>query len=120
MAESCRTDLELCPRERGDTYPLVFALNDGAETPAPVDVTGWAFTFTLDPSDAPDDGSGNVWSLAGTITDAPGGVVEFAPSAGDADLAPGTYFWDIEALLPGGAIRTVARGSLPIRQDIGK
>lgn len=120
MAESCRVDLELCPRERGDTFPLVFRLNDGAEPPLPIDISGWTFVFTLDPSDAPEDASGNVWSLVGTITDAPGGVAEFAPSALQADIAPGTYFWDLEATIPGGGIRTVARGTLPIRQDISK
>ncbi len=119
MAE-CRIDLELCPRERGDTYPLVFALTDGGSPASPIDITGWTFVFTLDPSDAPADASGNVWSLAGTIINAAGGIVEFAPSALEADVAPGTYFWDLEATIPAAGIRTVARGSLAIRQDISK
>ncbi len=106
-------------RRRGDTYADEFTLKSKA-TGLPINLTGYAFTMTVDPSAAPVDAAGNLFSLAGTIVDAAAGRVEFAPSAVQADQTPGTYFYDVQMTDGAGRIRTVAAGKYKIVQDITK
>jgi hypothetical protein len=119
---ACTTEINLCARARGDTYAIVVQLTDGdvAGNP-PIDITGWSFLLTVDPSPDPADALSNLFQLVGTIVDAPNGKVRFGPlSAPQADQEPGTYYYDVQATNTVPEIRTVLRGEWPVVQDITK
>lgn len=97
-------------RKRGDTYPIELTLGQ--------DVTGGTFLLTVDPKQAPEDDSGNLFQLTGVVTDAAKGVVEFAVTPGDADHV-GPYHYDVQ-MTRGGIVYTVASGALRFTQDITK
>ena len=75
-------------RKRGDTYADEITVKSKA-TGLPINITGYTFTMTLDPEKSPATAANNLYSLTGTIVDAPNGRVEFAPSALQADQTPG-------------------------------
>lgn len=105
-------------RRRGDTYPEPFALVD--QDGAAINLTGASLVLTVDPSPAPADASRNVASITGTVTSAVGGLVQFAPSSGEADLSPAVYHYDVQLTDSGGAVRTVCAGKWEIVQDVSK
>lgn len=109
--------IDLC-RRRGDSFADQFTLKDASGTA--INITGFSFTLTVDPSSEPSDALNNLFALTGTITDAPGGVVEFAPTPVQSDVTPQTYFYDIQQTDGGGAIRTIVTGQYVITQDITK
>lgn len=98
---------------RGDTKPFKLTV-----TVASGDISGWTFTMSVDSRKNPDDGSTQVFQLAGVIVDAPNGLVEFRPSVANTDLV-GTYYYDMEAN-DGTYIRTVEKGKITFTQDITK
>lgn len=97
-------------RTRGDTYPIEVTLGE--------DVSGGTFLLTVDPSRSPVDDSNNLFQLTGTITDAPGGVVEFAVTEQQADHV-GRFYYDVQ-MTRGGLVYTVAAGGIRFVQDITK
>lgn len=112
------TNLDIC-RKRGDTFP--FQLNIKDENGVAIDITGDTFLLTVDPSPAPTGSGNNLFQLTGTIINGPGGVVEFQPSAVQADQTPATYFYDVqqtEAVTSD--IRTILYGEWQVVQDITK
>ena len=116
--------LELCPQEtnlcvvRGDTTPWTFTILDSSG--AAVNISGYSFLLTVDPSEEPGDDSANLFQLTGTITDAANGVVQFAMTAGQADQVPSEYYFDLQMTDGVGSIRTVAKGVFEFKQDITK
>ena len=107
-------DLE---RRRGDTFADRFTLKqDGVA----LDVTGASFLMSVNTEKAPADNANQLYQLTGTIVDAAGGVVEFAPSAVQADQTPAGYFYDVQMTDSGGAKRTLVAGKLKVVQDITK
>jgi hypothetical protein len=104
-------------RFRGDTYADQFTLKDSAGVA--IDISGYSFTFTLNTEKSPADTANEVYQLTGTITDAPGGKFEFAPSAVQADQV-GTFFYDVQMIDGGGGIRTLAKDKYKYTQDITK
>jgi hypothetical protein len=111
----CPTELDLCVT-RGDSTAFSFNLQDQAGSA--IDIAGFTFLLTVDPSDAPADDTGNLFQISGTITDGPGGVVQFAPTPAN-NTPPGDYFFDVEWTATG-AIRTIIKGKYTIKQDITK
>ena len=111
------TSLDLL-RTRGDTYPHLFYVVDAAG--GADDITGRAYTLTVDTRRSPPDETTKVFSILGVVIDGPAGAVTFSPTAPDADQTPGSYFYDIQQTDAGGAIRTVARGRYVFTQDITK
>lgn len=105
-------------RKRGDTYADVFTLKSAA-TGLPINVTGYTFVMTLDPDKAPVDSTNNVYQLNGTITDAPNGVVEFAPTSTQANQV-GTFYYDVQMVDGLGRKRTITGGKYKYEQDISK
>lgn len=105
-------------RKRGDTYADVFTLKSAA-TGLPIDVTGYTFVMTLDPSKEPVDSTNNVYQLTGTITSPTGGTVEFAPTALQADQV-GTFYFDVQMVDGAGRKRTITGGKYKYEQDISK
>lgn len=106
-------------RKRGDTYAdeiAVFSKTTGAA----IDITGYSFVLTVDPSQTPTTADDNLYAINGSITKATGGLVEFAPSAIQADQQPGAYFYDIQMTDDAGRIRTIQAGRYTYEQDISK
>lgn len=103
---------------RGDTYGLVFTIKDSSGTA--IDITGYSFLMTVDPSSEPTDADENLFQISGTITDASAGQVTFTPSSANTDQTPGVYRYDIQMTTTGSEIRTIVVGTFEIIQDITK
>ena len=105
-------------RRRGDTYGDEITVTDSAG--AAINITGYTFVLTLDPSKTPSDATANLYAITGTILDAPAGRVEFAPTAMQADQTPGTYYYDIQMVDGASRKRTIALDKYVYQQDISK
>jgi hypothetical protein len=107
-------------RKRGDTYPDRFLFKDADG--AAVDLTGWTnFQLTINPEKTPVDDSGQLLQLTGAITGAATlGVVEFAWLDADANQTPGTYWYDVQAIMANGKRRTWGPYKYIFAQDINK
>lgn len=110
-------DLPIC-RTRGDTRPFTFVVRDSTQTA--IDITGFTFRLTVDPSPAPTDATANLFTLTGTVTDGPNGRVQFALTVGQADQTPNIYFYDVEMVDLSGAITTIVKSTYQVDQDISK
>lgn len=108
-------------RYRGDTYPLVYSLVSKVTltnpVSAPVDLTGWSFTLTINADIDPIDETNQLAQVVGLITDATGGVVEF-PMTGT--LAVGNFYYDIQSIDESGYKKTQGKAKIAILQDITK
>ena len=102
---------------RGDTAPILFAITLSG---AIVDITGYTFQFTVNSERNPVDTANEKFSIAGVITDAVNGELEFRPSAVNTDLASANYYYDVSMVDTGGFKTTVAKASFIIEQDIDK
>lgn len=107
-------------RFRGDTKADLFTIKTANGNA--VDITGFTFTLTVNDIENPSVATpGNIlMALTGTITDATRGEVEFAPSVGEADQTPGSYFYDVEMVDVATRITTIAKGTYTFTQDISK
>jgi len=117
MANPTVTEIDYC-RHRGDTFSIQIAIKDSVA--AAIDVTGFSFLLTVDPSATPTAAGTNIYQLIGVLDDAVNGLVSFAPDATDALSAPGNYFYDIQQTDAASKIRTIAKGKWTILQDITK
>ncbi len=104
-------------RFRGDTFPIVFNVTSNGTA---VDITGWTFTLTIDPSTKPADSADNILQLTGTLTNPTGGEVTFTMTALEADIPPDTYHYDVQGVDGAGVIRTFGVAKFVIDQDITK
>lgn len=105
-------------RKRGDTYADEIIVKSKT-TGLPINITGYSFTMTLDPSKAPVDATNNLYSLTGAIVDAAAGRVEFAPTAMQADQV-GAFYYDVQMVDGAGRKRTVVLDKYTYTQDISK
>lgn len=114
MSELVGAELE---RKRGDTAPDVVNVTvaDG--------IAGFSYRMTVNTKRNPSTTVGEeLVTIDGVITasDAEGGTVEFPWTAGDADQAPGLYWYDIEQTDAAGKIKTIAKNKYKFWQDISK
>jgi hypothetical protein len=114
---ACPQDLDIC-RVRGDTYPFVMVVKD--ENGLPIDITGFSFSLTVDPSPDPTTTAANLFTLTGSIIDGPNGKVRFSLSSPQADQAPGIYYYDVKMIDTASAERTIVRGEWAFEQDVTK
>lgn len=110
-------------RVRGDTSILTFAITTDGGTA--LNITGFSFKLTVDPSEAPTDALANLFQLTTggggiVIEDATGGIISATLSTLQADQTPGTYYYDLEQTDAGGLIRTLLKGAWTVVQDISK
>lgn len=105
-------------RKRGDTYADELTIKSTL-TNQPVNIAGYTFLMTLDPSKAPVSNASNLYQLTGTIVDAALGKVEFAPSESQANQV-GKWYYDVQMVDGAGRKRTVESGSYIYKQDITK
>lgn len=111
--------MTIITRKRGDTYADEITITSEV-TGTTVDITGYTFKMTLDPSKAPLDNTTKLYEVDGNILDGPTGRVEFAPTSQQADQAPGTYYYDIQMIDGAGRKRTIALDKYVYQQDITK
>ena len=105
-------------RKRGDSYPDQVTFKDS--TGAPFNVTGASFLLTIDTQKTPPDATTKVIQIVGTITDAVNGVVEFQWTPLLADIAIGTYYYDIQMTDASTNVRTFGPWKYVFAQDITK
>jgi hypothetical protein len=103
---------------RGDSDPKGFIIQDS--NGVAVNITGFAFKLTVNSEKNPSDQVNEQFSITGVLTDAINGKVSFAPTVVDTNIAPTTYFYDIEQTDGAGAISTLIIGKCIIVQDITK
>jgi hypothetical protein len=117
------TELNICPEDipicitRGDTVPWTFTIKSNGVV---VDITGYTFLLTVDPSEEPTTSANNLFQLSGTIVNGPAGLVRFAMTTGQANQTPGVYYYDLQMTDGSGAIRTIAEGEFEFEQDVTK
>ena len=105
-------------RARGDTAADLINIQDTAGVA--LDVTGYSFVMTVNSLENPPDNTTELYSVVGTILDAPGGIVEFAPTAGNVDQKYATYYFDIQMTDDVSRIKTIDKGEYTYSQDISK
>jgi hypothetical protein len=104
-------------RYRGDTAPDQFTIQRNGVA---VNITGCTFKLTVNSVKDPVDATTQLFTVAGSITSAVAGEVEFAPDATQADQSPGRYYYDVQMTDGSGAIRTAQKGVYRFIQDITK
>jgi hypothetical protein len=105
-------------RKRGDTYPYKIQIVEKISCD-PIDVTGFSFLLTVDPSAAPVDDTNNLFQISGVIIDSVNGIVGFSPNETQADNV-GNYYYDIQMTDADLAKRTIDDGKFVLKQDITK
>ena len=103
---------------RGDSDAKGFIIQNSAEVA--IDITGFTFKLTVNSEKDPTTIDNQQFTVVGAITDALLGKVAFSPTTTNTDIAPGTYFYDIEQTDGSGAISTLIIGKCVIVQDITK
>ena len=104
---------------RGDSYPIVFTINDKT-TRLPIDLTGGSVKLTVSSVENPPDATTKIFDIAGALASDPKtGVVTFSPTVGNTSIA-GSYFYDVQLTGADGSIRTVAKSTFVVLQDITK
>lgn len=103
---------------RGDSDFKKFQVlqSDGS----PDDITGRTYRLTTSESAQPHDVDTPIFTLTGIITDAPNGIVEFAPTPTDTDIEHRTLYYDIEETDGGGRVKTLLIGTCLITADISR
>ena len=101
-------------RKRGDTYADEFIVTD-KRTWEPANLSGCSCSMSLDTRAAPGDSTTQVYRLTGVVKPLEG-VVEFAPTATQADLV-GTFYFDVQLTDATGKIRTITSGTYIYTQD---
>lgn len=103
---------------RGDSYPITFTLKDSSG--APIDLTGCSLVMTVDERETPTDATTKLFEVAGVLADDPmTGVVRFTPTALNTATV-GAYFYDVQLTDADGNVRTVAKNTFTVVQDITK
>lgn len=91
--------ISICPASfdifvyQGDELPWTFTIRNSSGQP--VDLTGYTIDLTVDELEDPDGVTTQVFNLNGTVTNASGGVVEFALSSLEAETAVGRYYYKL-------------------------
>lgn len=104
-------------RVRGDTAADKIIVQDSAGLA--IDITGFTFLLTVSPDQKPTTAVNELYSLAGVITNALQGTVEFVPTVTEANQL-GKFFYDIQMTDAGGRIKTIAKDKYTYTQDITK
>jgi len=115
--DNCPMSLDIC-RVINDTFPFRFNIKD--EDEQAVDITGFIFKLTVDPSSEPADVSNNLFVLDGNIINGPSGIVEFTLSALQAAQSAGVYYFDIQMTDAAAKLRTIAKGKWTFGPDVTK
>lgn len=105
-------------RYRGDTTPDKWVITN--EDGSPRDLTGCSAVLTVNSLKNPPTTATQLFTITGTITAPLTGVVQFFPSAPQADQTPGKYFFDVQLTDVDGLVSTIEKGVYRFLQDISK
>jgi hypothetical protein len=105
-------------RTRGDTVPDGFTVTNPA-TGSIVNLTGCTLKLTVSSNPNPTDSSTQLFQLQGVINDPTSGVVEFTPTAAQANNV-GYFYYDIEMTDSYGRVMTLTKDTYVLTQDITK
>jgi hypothetical protein len=105
-------------RTRGDTVPDKFTVSNNA-TGEIVNLAACSFKMTVSTDPNPIDESTQVYQLDGVIADSSTGVVEFTPTAEQANQV-GYFYYDIQMTDSYGRILTLVKDTYVYTQDITK
>jgi hypothetical protein len=109
--------LDLEPQVRGDTWVLVFLMQDA--NGAALDITGNQYWFTLKVNKTDTDPAAAIQIGPVSPTDAVNGEVTITvPSGSTATLDPATYYYDVQEVTQTNEVKTLALGKIRIRTDI--
>lgn len=108
---------------RGDSYPIALNLSCRITptTTVPFDLTGCSSALmTVNTLENPPDDTTQVFQLTGVLdADPTTGKVYFTPAATDTATV-GLYYYDVQLTDAEGNVRTVAKSTFTISQDITK
>lgn len=108
-------------RFRGDTKPIKFTVWQDKDAGIPYDFTGCSLLLTVDPAKDPVDDTNNLFSLVSSfVTDGTDGKILFQISELQADITPGTYYYDIQLEDADNNKSTLFVDKFKIKQDITK
>jgi hypothetical protein len=103
---------------QGADFSAAFTYQDPSG--AAIDITSYEFVMTMVERKAGGDAAAT-WTSADSdfaITSAVSGTFTLTvPASETAELIPGTYFYDLNALVPGGAINALAQGPIIVDQE---
>jgi hypothetical protein len=102
---------------RADNDPKGFTIKDSAG--AAIDITGFSFSMTVNSEKNPTINPPE-FTVAGVLDDPTNGKVSFSPLTTETDIAPGTYWYDIQQTDTASKVKTLVKGKLLIIQDITK
>lgn len=105
---------------RGDTAPIGLSFVQKEDPAQAYDLSGLTLTITANTHQNPTDDTNELWSVSMTVTSASGGLAEFSLNATQADMSPGTYYFDVESLNGSSKIKTLVKGAFKVLQDIHK
>lgn len=108
-----RLDISVSRRDTA-SWEMVIADDDDV----PIDITGFSFLLSVDPSEDPSSSGTRLFQLTGTITDAENGVVQFAMNSTQANQEPATYYYDLQQTDGSGKTRTLAAGKWKVEPTI--
>jgi len=106
---------------RGDTEPLTLKFWADRKAGTVYDLSDvTSAVLTADPEKDPADATNNLFSLTGTIADPTSGIITFSISESEADIEPGTYYYDVQFIKTGGYKKTPIKDKFIVTQDITK
>lgn len=101
---------------RNTTAPFDLVLVDAAG--AALSIAGASFVLTVNTRENPDaTGAAEQFQLTGTIVSGPDSRVRFAMTAGQADLAAGSYYYDVVMTSADLTERAIAKGRFVVHQN---
>lgn len=105
---------------RGDTAEITLAFVEADDPDTAYSLSGLTLTITSNTERNPTTDDNEQWSVAMTLVSAPDGTAKFSLNATQADMEPGTYFFDVESVDGLAKIKTLFKGSFIVLQDINK
>lgn len=118
MASFCPKDEPICV-VRGDSPIVPIKITDSAGVI--IDITGYSFVLTVDPSPVPANDTNNLFQVAiSALVDGTSGIVQVPLSSANTDQTPNFYFYDFQVVTTALSKRTLLSGTFEIKQDITK
>lgn len=118
MVSFCSAIENICVT-RGDSPVIPVEIRDSVG--AIVDITGYSFILTVDPSPEPSNNTNNLFQKTiPAIPDGSSGITQFQLTTTDTDQTPGVFFYDIQMTTTAPSIRTILSGEFEIKQDVTK
>ena len=101
---------------KNDTWTISLSIKDNASNP--VDITGYAFFFTMKTNETDADANAILKKdVTSHITPA-SGLTAIVCTPTDTAISGGRYFYDIQMKDTGSAISTLVKGVVVVEQDI--